>query len=150
MVREDTRFEDFVGLVDALHKEIQRIKAAEAARLGFKGADVMCLYYLTKHPDGLTGSELARLVDVSRAAMSRTIARLESDGLVEAAARGDETRYRVPVRLTEKGAEVALPIEGIIHDVLDETGRVLDARQRAQMYDSLNVVLDSLRKIARD
>ena len=138
-MREDTRFEDFVGLIDALHKEIQRIKASEAERLGFKGADVMCLYYLTKNHEGLTGSELARLVDVSRAAMSRTIARLEADGLVETAAGGEETRYRVPVRL-----------EGIIQDVLEETGRVLDVRQRAQMYESLNVILSRLRQIARD
>lgn len=149
-MREDTRFEDFVGLIDALHKEIQRIKSAEAERLGFKGADVMCLYYLTKHPGGLTGSELARLVDVSRAAMSRTIARLEADGLVAAAADSDETRYRVPVRLTEKGVEAARPIEGIVQDVLGETGRALDVERRAQMYDSLNVILRRLREIARD
>lgn len=149
-MQEDTRFEDFVGLIDALHKEIQRIKAAEAERLGFKGADVMCLYYLTKNPEGLTGSELARLVDVSRAAMSRTIARLESDGLVEAAAEDEETRYRVPVRLTEKGVEVARPIRGIVQDVLDETSRVLDVRQRARMYESLNVILNRLRQLARD
>ncbi len=149
-MQEDTRFEDFVGLIDALHKEIQRIKAAEAERLGFKGADVMCLYYLTKNPEGLTGSELARLVDVSRAAMSRTIARLESDGLVEAAAEDEETRYRVPVRLTEKGVEVARPIRGIVQDVLDETSRVLDMRQRARMYESLNVILNRLRQLARD
>ena len=149
-MQEDTRFEDFVGLIDALHKEIQRIKAAEAERLGFKGADVMCLYYLTKNPEGLTGSELARLVDVSRAAMSRTIARLESDDLVEAAAEGEETRYRVPVRLTEKGVEVARPIEGIVQDVLDETSRVLDVRQRSRMYESLNVILRRLRQLARD
>ena len=38
-MREDTRFEDFVGLIDALHKEIQRIKNAEARRLGFRGAE---------------------------------------------------------------------------------------------------------------
>nr|WP_275100672.1 MarR family transcriptional regulator [Olsenella profusa] len=119
-------------------------------RLGFKGADVMCLYYLTKNPEGLTGSELARLVDVSRAAMSRTIARLEADGLVEAAAGDEETRYRVPVRLTEKGVEVVRPIRGIVQDVLDEMGRVLDGRQRVQMYESLNAILKRLRGLARD
>lgn len=149
-MQEDTRFEDFVGLVEALHKEIQRIKSVEAERLGFKGADVMCLYYLTKNPEGLTGAELARLVDVSRAAMSRTIARLEADGLVETAAGDEETRYRVPVRLTEKGAEAARPIRGIVQDVLDEMGRVLDGQQRAQMYRSLNAILKRLRGLARD
>ena len=149
-MHEDTRFEDFVSLIDALHKEIQRIKAVEAERLGFKGADVMCLYYLVKYPEGLTGSELARLVDVSRAAMSRTIAHLGQEGLVETGTASDETKYRAPVRLTEKGAEVAGPIGGIVREVLDETGRVLDERQRAQMYESLNLLLERLRRIARD
>lgn len=146
----ETRFEDFVGLVNALHKEIQRIKAAEAARLGFKGADVMCLYYLVKNPDGLTGSELARAADVSRAAMSRTIARLEEDGLVEVGDAGEATKYRVPVRLTARGSEVARPIGDIVGRVLDETGGTLAEAQRAQMYDSLNHILNRLRGIARD
>ena len=46
MARE--RFEDFVGLVEGLHKEVVRIKAREAERLGFRGADVMCLYRLAR------------------------------------------------------------------------------------------------------
>ena len=79
---EAVRFEDFVGIVNALHKEIERIKTAEAARLGLKGADVMCLYYLVKSPDGMTGSELARACDVSRAAVSRTLSHLASEGIV--------------------------------------------------------------------
>lgn len=140
------RFENFVELINALHKEIERIKAAEAARLGFKGGDVMCLYYLAKHPEGLTASELARKTDVSRAAMSRTVTRLADEGLVEI---GDGTadamsRYRAPVRLTESGKEAAAPIEDIARSVLDETGAVLTEESRMQMYDTLGRVLTVL------
>ena len=147
----ETRFEDFVGIIGALNKEIQRIKAAEARRLGFRGSDVMCLYYLVKHPEGLAASELARLADVSRAAMSRTVAHLAEDGLVEVGdADEDASRYRAPVRLTERGREAARPLDDIIHRVLDEAGGELAARQRLQMYDSLNHILERLRSIARD
>ena len=45
----------------------------------------MCLYYLGQHEEGLTGSELAREADVTRAAISRTLAHLEEDGFVEVA-----------------------------------------------------------------
>lgn len=148
----ETRFEDFVGLIEALHKEIQRIKAAEAERLGFKGADVMCLYYLVRNPEGLTASELARLSDVSRAAMSRTVSRLEEGGLVEvgdSASAADAARYRAPVRLTERGLEVAQPINEVVREVLVETGKALPEPRRTEMYDSLNVVLDRLRGLAR-
>lgn len=146
----ETRFEDFVGIIGALNKEIQRIKTAEARRLGFRGSDVMCLYYLVKHPEGLTAAELARLVDVSRAAVSRTVAHLADDGFVEVGSEEDEgSRYRAPIRLTEKGREAARPLDDIIHRVLDEAGGELAARQRLQMYDSLNHILEKLRTIGR-
>ncbi|WP_417229275.1 MarR family winged helix-turn-helix transcriptional regulator [Thermophilibacter sp.] len=142
----ETRFEDFVGIISALNKEIQRIKDAEARRLGFRGADVMCLYYLVKHPEGLTAAELARMADVSRAAMSRTVARLAEDGFVEV---DEDTTYRAPIRLTEKGREAARPLDDIIHRVLDEAGGELAMRQRLQMYDSLNHILERLRTFGR-
>lgn len=147
---EETRFEDFVGIISALNKEIQRIKNAEAHRLGFRGADVMCLYYLVKYPDGLTAAELARLVDVSRAAVSRTVAHLAEDGFVEVGGSDDDaSRYRAPIRLTEKGYEAARPLDDIIHRVLDEAGGELALRQRMQMYDSLNHILEKLRTFGR-
>ena len=147
----EKRFEDFVGIIGALNKEIQRIKTAEARRLGFRGADVMCLYYLVKHPEGLTAAELARMVDVSRSAMSRTLAHLAEDGLVEVGDSDDEaSRYRAPIRLTERGREAARPLDEIIHRVLDEAGSELDVRERLRMYDSLNHILDRLRSISRD
>lgn len=144
----EERFEDFIGLIDALHREIQRIKASEAKRLGFKGADVMCLYYLAQAPEGLTSAELARRIDVSRAAISRTISRLEEGGLVKVGLSETETtRYRVPVVLTGQGYEATRPIHDIIEHVLTETEGVLSQPQRAQMYKSLNQVLRSLKKI---
>ena len=139
------RFEDFVGIISALGKEIQRIKTAEARRLGFRGSDVMCLYYLVKHPEGLTAAELARMADVSRAAMSRTIAHLQKDGFVEVG----EDNYRAPVSLTDKGREAARPLDDIIHRVLDEAGSELGTTQRVQMYDALNHILDRLRTYGR-
>ncbi|HIZ19220.1 MAG TPA: MarR family transcriptional regulator [Candidatus Olsenella stercoravium] len=142
----ETRFEDFVGIIGALNKEIQRIKNAEARRLGFRGSDVMCLYYLVKHPEGLTAAELARMADVSRAAMSRTVAHLAEDGFVEV---DEDTTYRAPIRLTDKGYEAARPLDDIIHRVLDEAGGELATRQRLQMYDSLNHILEKLRTFGR-
>lgn len=142
----ETRFEDFVGIIGALNKEIQRIKNAEARRLGFRGSDVMCLYYLVKHSEGLTAAELARMADVSRAAMSRTVAHLAEDGFVEV---DEDTTYRAPIRLTDKGYEAARPLDDIIHRVLDEAGGELATRQRLQMYDSLNHILEKLRTFGR-
>ena len=146
---EAVRFEDFVGIVNALHKEIERIKTAEAARLGLKGADVMCLYYLVKSPDGMTGSELARACDVSRAAVSRTLSHLASVGIVELDDGSEGSRYRALVRLTEHGRQVTVPLLDIICEVVGEAGHAFEECDRERVYDVLNETLGRLRRLSR-
>ena len=51
-MQEESRFEDFVGLIGAIDKEIQRIKTAELARFGLRASDLMVVYYLEKNPAG--------------------------------------------------------------------------------------------------
>ena len=148
---DETRFEDFVGLISALYKEIQRIKAHESAKLGLKGSDIMCLYYLERSEDGLTGADLAREAGVTRAAVSRTLAHLEDAGFVEVDDSGDSAvKYRAPVRLTVRGDQSMTEADKIINDVLEATGKSMGVEQRDQMYASLRTILDTLRSLSRD
>lgn len=147
---EDTRFEDFTGLISAIAKEVQRIKSVESARLGLTGADIMCLYYLGKHPEGMTGAELARAAGVTRAAVSRTLARMEREGFVESGIEATDTKYRTPIRLTERGSECARGADVAIGRVLDEMCAALTDEERMQMYASLRSVLGSLKGISRE
>ena len=140
---DETRFEDFVGLISGLYKEIQRIKTSEGARLGLKGSDVMCLYYLERSKDGLTGADLARMAGVSR-----PLAHLEEGGYVEVDDSGDAAvKYRAPVRLTALGGESMSEADRIIREVLDTTGKAMGVEQREQMYASLRTILNTLREI---
>ena len=146
-MQEESRFEDFVGLIGAIDKEIQRIKTAELARFGLRASDLMIVHYLQKNPEGLTGADLARLTDVDRAAVSRTVSRLAEEGFVEV---GEATsRYRAPVRLTEKGYAVMTEASQIISDVVRKAGGGLIDEQRRALYASLSSVLSQLREIAR-
>ena len=148
---EQSRFEDFVGLITLISKEISRIKTVEAAKLGLRGSDIMCLYYLGQNEEGLTGAELARELDVTRAAVSRTLAHLEEDGFVEVCGeQATGSRYRAPVRLTEKGRQVNAEANEIIRRVVTEVGEELGDIQRVQMYRSLNLILERLRGISRE
>ncbi len=144
----DARFEEFVGLIDALHKEIARIKLTEAQRLGFTGADVMCLYYLLDHPEGLTSAELARHAIVSRPAMSRTVTRLEERGLVEVEGGSGSNRYKALVRLTKEGIAATTPVDDVLSGVLDEVGTVLSDSRRSQVYKSLHLILEKLKQVS--
>ena len=137
----EDRFEGFVGLITAIEKEISRIKTAELARFGLRAGDLMCIYNLDKHPEGLTSAELARLAGVDRAAVSRVVARLSADGFIEVGEAADGSvgaRYRAPVTLTEKG-KVALV----------EAGGGLTASRRQAMYASMESVLERLKEISR-
>ncbi|WP_417146018.1 MarR family winged helix-turn-helix transcriptional regulator [Paratractidigestivibacter faecalis] len=146
-MQEESRFEDFVGLIGAIDKEIQRIKTAELARFGLRASDLMVVYYLEKNPEGLTGADLARLADVDRAAVSRTVTRLAADGFVEV---GEEsTRYRAPIHLTEKGYAAMAEVNGLISQIVRQAGGGLMDEQRRALYASLESVLGQLRVIAR-
>ncbi len=148
---DETRFEDFTGLISAIAKEVQRIKSVESARLGLAGADIMCLYYLGKHADGMTGADLARASGVTRAAVSRSLARMEQEGFVEPGegASGD-AKYRTPIRLTERGVDAAKRADTAIGHVLNEVAGVQDEAAREQMYTSLRLVLSCLRELSRE
>lgn len=146
-MREESRFEDFVRLIDAIEKEIQRIKTTELARFGLRASDLMVIYYLEKNPEGLTGADLARMADVDRAAISRTVSRLASDGFVEV---GEElSRYRAPVCLTEKGYAAMAEVNGLISSIVQRAGGGLIEEQRRALYDSLTSVLAQLKTISR-
>lgn len=148
--KEQERFEDFVGMISALSKEIQRIKMVEATKLGIKGADVMLLYQLARHPQGLTGAELARRCGVTRAAVSRALATLEDKGFVMVQPDPGAGRYRAAVMLSARGTAAMESATRIIDRVVSESGDAVSERNRAIMYSSLSTILDQLKKISRD
>lgn len=148
--KEQERFEDFVGVISALSKEIQRIKMVEAAKLGIKGADVMLLYQLARHPQGLTSAELARRCGVTRAAVSRALTTLEDKGFVTVQPDPGTGRYRAAVMLSARGAAAMESATQIIGRVVSESGDAVSERNRSIMYSSLSTILDQLKKISRD
>lgn len=148
--KEQGRFEDFVGMISALSKEIQRIKMVEATKLGIKGADVMLLYQLARHPQGLTGAELARRCGVTRAAVSRALTTLEDKGFVMVQPDPGAGRYRAAVMLSVRGTAAMESATRIIDRVVSESGDAVSERNRAIMYSSLSTILDQLKKISRD
>lgn len=159
------RFEEFVGTIAAIEKEIQRIRAAECAKIGLRGADLMVVYQLGRAKAGLTGAELARRARLSRAAVSRSIANLENEGLVvvgeaapedgveDAGTSPDEGasggRYRTPVRLTQLGEGLVVEAEQSIARVMARVDSALGDDERSRLYVSLDAILDRLRKISR-
>ena len=64
------RFEDLTAGVTQVYKNIQRIKKQRMNSLGLKGTQVMCIYYLSIHPEGMTAADLSRITVEDKASIS--------------------------------------------------------------------------------
>lgn len=143
----NTRFESFVGTIYALNKEVQRIKTLKMKRFGLRATDTMTMYYLGQHPEGLPESDLARLVRVDRAAITRTVAKLKEKGFVRLDDADGNTRYRVPVLLTEQGWDASREMDQIIFDVVEQVSADISEDQREAMYVTLTEIANRLEQI---
>ena len=77
------RFHSFVAGIAECHRYIQRIKSAEMTEFGLKGTHVMCIFFLNRSADGLTAAQLSQQCGEDKAAISRTVAELERDYLLQ-------------------------------------------------------------------
>ena len=68
------RFEDLTAGVTQVYKNIQRIKKQRMNSLGLKGTQVMCIYYLSIHPEGMTAADLSRITVEATSLMKRSLA----------------------------------------------------------------------------
>lgn len=145
----NNRFESFVGTIYVLNKEIQRIKALKMKQFGLRATDTMTMYYLGQHPEGLPEAELARLVRVDRAAITRTVAKLREQGFVRLANWDGGTRYRVPVVLTERGQAATKEMDQIIYDVVEQASADISEGEREAMYATLAQIAQKLEEIGK-
>ena len=142
------RFENFVGKISTIYKNIEKIKKNKMKEFGLSGNHVMSLCYLAQHKEGLTASKLCELISVDKAAMSRTLSDLVEKGYVYYPDLGAHKKYRAITVLTEKGKEVAMQIDKIIVDVVGQIGNGLTDEERKIMYYSLDVVSEKIENLA--
>ncbi len=137
------RFEAFVGGITACYKYIQKIKTTEMTELGLRGTHVMCLYHLHHSETGLTAAQLCRRCAEDKAAISRTLAELESRGYLNPTA---EKKYRTVLTLTDTGGEVARQMEDVIAGWVGIGGDGLTEQQRSEFYRTLAIIGKNLKE----
>jgi len=141
------RFEQFTISVFRIYQCIQKIQRQEMANYGLKSAHVACLLTLQQHP-GITASELGKLCEKDKAAISRTVAELEHAGMI---CRGEDSgTYRAQLRLTEEGNSVAEKVKARTLLAVDKAGSGLTDADRKIMYGALARIADNLQAICRD
>ena len=142
------RFENFVGKISAIYKNIEKIKKNKMKKFGLSGNHVMSICFLEQYPEGLTASKLCELIAVDKAAMSRTLAELVEKGYVYYPELGANKKYRAITALTPKGVEVANQVDKMIVDLVGEIGGELTEEERKMMYYTLEVVSKKIEQAA--
>ena len=139
------RFETFVTAIGQIGRSLQKLKTSAMADFGLRGTHVMCLYQLQQHESGLTSAQLAQLCDEDKAAISRSVAELLDQGLVESP-EDSSKRYRKVLMLTEKGREVTAVMDEKIIDAVMSAAQGYSQEEREIFYHVLLQVADNLQK----
>ncbi len=99
------------------------------------------LAHLLRHDGHLTQRELLESSNISSAALSEVLAKLEAEGLVERT-RSDEDRRQQQVALTEEGSRRACEIQGKKRSFEEHAFEVLSLEEREQLVATLDRLVD--------
>ncbi len=143
------RFEQLTSSVFSVYQSILKIQRTEMAKYGLKGAHVQCILNLSSHPEGITVTQLSKLVEKDKAAISRDLAELEAKGLVEPS---DKTSgsYRAKLRLTEAGEKAACFVRERVALAVQKAGEGLSDADREVFYPAFVLIASNLQNICRD
>ena len=143
----DTRFETFALSILELNRYIQRIKDIEMQKFGLRAGHTMCLYYLGRHGEGLTATELTAMCSEDKAAISRTLSQLLGKKLVTCDIPEGKRAYRTLYFLTDSGREIVKSIDSRIEEIFSGGSEGLTDEQREALYTSMNTILKNLKKL---
>lgn len=145
----EDRYKTFTGLITNISRCIQKIKNGEMEALGFKGKQVQCLFALYTTSGGATSTELSEICGEDKGMLSRTIKELIEQGLVYVDEQKNQ-KYRNPLKLTQKGTEIAKTIADKISKMLDEGSAGISQANRENMYRCLSQISKNLTKICEN
>lgn len=144
-----SKYELFSASVSSLYRDIQRIERRETAKYGMKGPHAQCLLAMSRYPEGITATQICDICEKDKAAVSRTLAELEENGLVLRTARNG-SRYRALLTLTEKGKDAARTVNEKAQIAVEQAGAGLDDAQREVFYAVLDVIAGNLHTICKE
>ena len=144
------RFNQFVQLIEGIHKSLSKLRMCYAPHLGVKSVHLFWLYELLSRPEGLTASALALQGKIDRSLVSREIDELQMGGYVEVLGGGGEKRknYNSRIVLTDKGRELAHTITALALSLQDEADNGVSGEELAAFYRTLNKLNSNLAMLA--
>lgn len=144
-----SRFEHFSSSISCIYRYIQKIERIEMEKFGLKGPHVQCLLAMDRHPEGITAAQLCAVCDKDKAAISRTVAELEQEGMVLRET-SNGSRYRALLRLSQRGIAAAAQLNDRVVLAVEKAGEGLSDEQRAVFYSVLELIAGNLQNICAE
>ena len=145
----ESRYELLSGAISSMYHDIQKIERVEMAKYGLKGPHAQCLLAMKKHPHGITAARLCEVCDKDKAAVSRTIAELETAGMVVRENRNG-SRYRASLILTRQGQTAAEAVVEKARLAVEKAGTGFGEEEREVFYRVLSIIAGNLHKLCRE
>ena len=144
-----TRFEQFSASVACIYRNIQKIERVEMAKYGLKGPHAQALLAMSRHPEGITSGELVKLCDKDKAAISRTVAELEKEGMIARVGKNGSL-YRAALLLTERGKTAAQCVAERAKYAVEAASAGLSDEHRKILYAALDLIANHLQTIGEE
>lgn len=144
-----SRFEQFTAAIFSINRCVQKIERVEMAKFGLKGPQAQCLLAMSRYPEGITSSQLRTVCDKDKAAISRTVADLEREGMVERIT-NNGNRYRAMLKLTPQGKTAASQVMERAQIAVEKASEGMTDAERAVMYRALGLIAGNLQSICAE
>lgn len=141
-----TRFERFSSSIFTIFRYIQHLEMEEMEKYGLKGCFAQYLLVMDRHEEGITATQLGKLCDKDKAAVSRALNEMMEKGLV-CRKKGQNQTYRAPLCLTRQGKQAAAFVAERTSIAVEAAGEGLGDEHRKIFYDTLDLIADNLKKI---
>lgn len=142
------RFERFSYFISEISRLWHRIAGEEMGKYGLKGSYSVYFTTLYRFPDGVTAAQLVELCSRDKADVSRAMTLLENKSLV-VKSDPDGKGYRVLLRLTAEGRELAAHINEKAQAAVELASHGLPEEKRNIFYEALELITDNLQKVSK-
>ncbi len=143
------RFARFSLAINEIYRYWHQLTAEEMEQYGLKGPHCTYLLHISRHPDGLTAPQLCELCGKDKADVSRTMAFLESKGMVTKEG-FHQNLYRGVYKLTDDGQKAAEHVCRRASLAVELAGKELTDETRAIFYDALESITVNLRNLSKE
>lgn len=138
------RFATFTALIQQIERSIFRIKTKKMAEYDLKAIHATCLYFISKHPEGISASEIVKKSGEDKASISRALSLLSDRGFIKSSQPTRSKTYKDHLTLTTEGEEIATYVTKEVDLALDTAAHNISDTERTLLYQSLTTIQENI------